>query len=189
MNKDELIISDTNIFLDLYETDSLKEFFSLPYEIRTTMLVFSEIKGDKELQAVKPFIDSGKLKIEQLSTAEFTACLNMSLTTPEDLSVTDCSVWQKAKQNNAKLITNDRKLRKAAENDKVEVHGILFVFEKMTEKNVMPYDKAINAVSKLITINKRCPKKQAQDLIDKLENCKKQTNKLQSKSDDDTQGY
>ena len=53
----------------------------------------------------------------------------------------------------------------------------------------MPYDKAINAVSKLITINKRFPKKQAQDLTDKLENCKKQTNKLQSKSDDDTQGY
>lgn len=58
--KKELIVSDTNIFIDLFNTNLLKEFFALPYEIKTTMLVFSEIKDDKQLQAIKPFIDSKK---------------------------------------------------------------------------------------------------------------------------------
>ena len=40
----KLIVSDTNIFLDLFDTDLLKEFFTLPYEIKTSMLVIGEIK-------------------------------------------------------------------------------------------------------------------------------------------------
>ena len=63
--KNNLIVSDTNIFLDLYDSDTLKEFFFLYHiKITTTMLVFSEIKDNKQLQLLKPFIDSGKLKIE-----------------------------------------------------------------------------------------------------------------------------
>lgn len=173
--KKNLIISDTNVFLDLYDADSLKEFFSLPYDIHTTMLVFSEIRGDRQLQSIKPFIDCGKLKIEQLSDAEFASCLNLSLTTPGDLSVTDCSVWQKAKEQNAKLITNDKRLRKAAENDNIEVHGILYIFEEMTRNNVMSAEKAMKSISKLIHINKRFPRKQAEVLLENLKDVKKQS--------------
>lgn len=168
-----LIVSDTNIFLDLYDADSLKEFFSLPFKISTTMLVFSEIKGDKQLQALKPFIDSGKLNVEKLTDNEFTHCLNLSLTTPGDLSITDCSVWQKAKLENAKLITNDRKLRKVAEQDKVEVHGILYIFEELTKNNLISVEKAVKSLSKLIAINKRFPKKEAEQLIENLNQSKK----------------
>ena len=41
---EKLIVSDTNIFLDLFDTELLKEFFNLPYEIKTSMLVIGEIK-------------------------------------------------------------------------------------------------------------------------------------------------
>ena len=186
--KNNLIVSDTNIFLDLYDSNFLKDFFSLPYKISTTMFVFSEIKDDKQLQALKPFIDSGKLKIEQLTDDEFSNCLNLSLTTPGDLSITDCSVWQKAKSENARLLTNDRKLRKAAEQDNVEVHGILYIFEELTNHNLIPVEKVEKTLRKLISINNRFPKKEAEKLIEKLNQSKKTVKKLKSPDDDSGQG-
>lgn len=80
MDKKELIVSDTNIFLDLYDTNLMKEFFSLPYKIKTTMLVFSEIKDDKQLQAIKPFVDSNKLSFEKMTNEEFKNCFVLKLT-------------------------------------------------------------------------------------------------------------
>lgn len=99
--------------------------------------------------------------------------MNLSLTTPGDLSITDCSVWQKAKSENARLLTNDKKLRKAAEQDNVEVHGILYIFGELTNHNLIPVEKAGKSLRKLISINKRFPKKEAEKLIEKLNQSKK----------------
>ena len=37
--KEQIVISDTNIFLDLITSDMLEDFFRLPFEICTTDLV------------------------------------------------------------------------------------------------------------------------------------------------------
>lgn len=181
---EKLIVSDTNIFLDLLDTELLKEFFNLPYEIKTSMLVIGEIKKDEQLQAIKPFIDSNKLKIGDISDEEFNSCYVLKLITPGDLSIADCSVWRMAKTDNAKLLTSDAKLRKAAEKDNVEVHGILFVFDEMISNNILSITKAIGKVDLLKEKNKRFPKKLAetknaewQELL-KQKKVLKQTKKL-----------
>lgn len=181
---EKLIVSDTNIFLDLFDTELLKEFFNLQYEIKTSMLVIGEIKKDEQLQAIKPFIDSKKLKIGDISDEEFNSCYVLKLVTPGDLSIADCSVWRMAKNDNAKLLTSDAKLRKAAEKDNVEVHGILFVFDEMILNNIIPITKAIEKLDLLKEKNKRFSKKLAetkklewQELI-KQKKALKQTKRL-----------
>ena len=176
---EKLIVSDTNIFLDLFDTELLKEFFNLPYEIKTSMLVIGEIKKDEQLQAIKPFIDSKKLKIGDISDEEFNSCYVLKLVTPGDLSIADCSVWRMAKNDNAKLLTSDAKLRKAAEKDNVEVHGILFVFDEMISNNILSPTKAIEKLDLLKEKNKRFSKKLAdikkeewQELIKRKKNLK-----------------
>ena len=173
--KNNLVISDANIFFDIIDSGLIKEFFSLPFDIRTTMLVLNEITDTRQLQAVKPFIDSDKLKVEQVSDELFAKSLMLSLTTPGDLSISDCAVWQVAKNNNAALLTGDGRLRKAAEKDNVEVHGILYIFDEMVNNSVNK-TKVINAVSYLINTNKRFPKKQAEDKIKQWKSIK--TNKM-----------
>lgn len=175
----KLIVSDTNIFLDLFDTDLLKEFFTLPYEIKTSMLVIGEIKKDEQLQAIKPFIDSKKLKIDDISDKEFNSCYVLKLVTLGDLSIADCSVWRMAKNDNAKLLTSDAKLRKAAEKDNVEVHGILFVFDELISNNSLSIEKAIEKLDVLKEKNKRFSKKLAdikkeewQELIKRKKNLK-----------------
>ena len=36
MEKEIIVVSDTNVFIDLYSIGLLKEFFSLPWEVHTT---------------------------------------------------------------------------------------------------------------------------------------------------------
>lgn len=181
IGKQELIVSDTNIFLDLFDSNLLKEFFALPYEIKTTMLVFSEIRNDKQLQTIKPFVDSKKLVIERMTEKEFKDCFTLKLTTPGDLSITHCSVWQTAKKHNAKLLTSDKNLRKAAEEDNLKVHGMFFVFEEMLFHKLITYEKACNAVKVLEQNNKRFPKKIAETKLREWQNNLKKINKSQVK--------
>ena len=143
-----------------------------------------KLKKDEQLQAIKPFIDSKKLKIGDISDEEFNSCYVLKLVTPGDLSIADCSVWRMAKNDNAKLLTSDAKLRKAAEKDNVEVHGILFVFDEMISNNILSPTKAIEKLDLLKEKNKRFSKKLAetkklewQELI-KQKKALKQTKRL-----------
>ena len=51
-----------------------------------------------------------------------------------DVSLTDCTVWYYAKQNNYTLQTDDRKLRNVSLIDGVEVHGIIYVIDQLVEE-------------------------------------------------------
>ena len=41
----DIVINDTNIFLDLYDVDLLHTFFQLPVQVHTVDFVVDEIKG------------------------------------------------------------------------------------------------------------------------------------------------
>jgi hypothetical protein len=44
MEKERVVVNDTNVFIDLYSIGLLEEFFSLPWEVHTTNLVMLELK-------------------------------------------------------------------------------------------------------------------------------------------------
>lgn len=47
-----LVVSDTNIFIDLWKIDLLDAFFQLPVEIHTTDFVINELtKGDIQIKS------------------------------------------------------------------------------------------------------------------------------------------
>lgn len=61
------------------------------------------------------------------------------------------------------LLTGDGKLRKIVQKDEVEVHGILYLFEKLLEYDIIDSETAIERMEALKNINTRLPK----DEIDK----------------------
>ena len=190
MKQSELIISDTNILIDLFQTNLLKDFFSLPYKIKTTTYVITEIVEAKQLEMIKPFIDSNKLEIVQPDEKTFHDLMLLVLVTPGDLSIADCSVWQEAKKTHAKLLTSDKNLKKAAEKDNVVVHGCLFVFDELIKHGKKKPSEIIAATKHLISLNERFPKKLAQEKIKKwisapLDNVDQTMKKSPKSSDDD----
>ncbi len=176
MITERIVISDTNIILDLLFLNMLDDFFSLPCDICTTDLVIDEIVQPAQQKILDSFVKSRKLEVVQFSPSEFSNITNLFVMNPNNASLTDCSVWYYAKQTNGRLLTGDGKLRKAAENDNVKVSGILYVFDNLIEYEILSRNKAADLLENLIKVNMRLPKDECEKRILTWRNISLQSN-------------
>ena len=70
MIQEKLVISDTNILLDLISVDMLEDFFSLPCDFSTTDFVISEIIQPAQIKAIEKYTKLKKLDIVSFSFEE-----------------------------------------------------------------------------------------------------------------------
>ncbi len=162
---EKLVVSDTNIFIDLISIDLLDGFFSLPWEIHTTDMIMKELKDSNQKLKVDTFRQQGFLKVKGFDGKEMLELLRMrnQAQKSSNASIQDCSVWKLAKNLGCPLLTGDNRLRKVVQRDDVEVHGILYVLDKMLELKVINHETAISKLQGLFSVNSRLPK----DEIDK----------------------
>ena len=66
----KLVITDTNVFFDIISIGALPEFFSLEYEIYTTVFVIQEIKQSDQKEAIEVFIRAKELTVIQFNPDE-----------------------------------------------------------------------------------------------------------------------
>lgn len=150
----KIIINDANILIDLAELDMLSDFFQLAFEFRTTNLILDEL-FDHQYQELVPFIESGSIVVDEISTDELGEIIAIRATKPT-LSEQDCSAFHQAKKYNASLITSDNSLRRFAKQNNIEVHGHLWVFDCLVDANIFSGAKATQKLTELIqTINLR----------------------------------
>jgi predicted nucleic acid-binding protein len=76
-------------------------------------------------------------------------------------------LW-KSIQLNSTLLTCDRKLKLEAKEHGLEVHGSIWVIEKLEEENILDKSKAIILLEKLKTVNDRLPMEEIDRVIKKL---------------------
>lgn len=72
-----LIISDTNIFFDIISIGALPEFFSLDYEICTTVFVIEEIIRSDQREAIEVFIRAKEINVIDFSAEEIDKILQL----------------------------------------------------------------------------------------------------------------
>jgi len=155
----KIVVNDTNVFIDLHDVGLLERFFLLPWEVHTTDFVMLELLNEGQKDAVAAYESKGYLHI---ATFEFQEVVKIrkiqeSVINKTNLSITDCSVWYYAKQNNYTLLTGDRKLRNSALNEGVEVRGIVYVFDELVANGIMPASLAAEKLALLKSINPRLP--------------------------------
>lgn len=162
---EKIVVSDTNIFIDLISVNLLDGFFNLPWEIHTTDMIMKELKDSNQKAVVDAFRQLGSLKVKEFDGNEMQELMRMRKRALEssNASIQDCSVWKLAKNLDCSLLTGDNRLRKVVQRDNVEVHGILYLFDKMLEHQVINHETAITKLQSLFNINSRLPK----DEIDK----------------------
>mgnify|MGYP004449101157 CR=1 FL=1 len=164
--KQKIVISDTNIFIDLVDASLVDAFFALPFEVHTTTYILEELLKMEQRAALEKHIANGRLHITSLEGEEFIDLLLLYNGAGSNLSVNDCSVWLLASMKDGALLTGDGNLRKKATQHGLEVHGILYVFDKLVEYDVISTAKAHAALEFLSHHNKRLPKS---DLEKRLE--------------------
>ena len=65
------------------------------------------------------------------------------------------------------MLTGDRRLRKYAEQQEIEVHGVLFVFDSMVNNSVIPALIAAEKLEELNRLNSRLPKAEIRERLRK----------------------
>lgn len=158
MIEEKLVISDTNIFLDLISVNMLEAFFSLPCAFSTTDFVMNEIIKTEQRKAIGKYVDTTKLQVVSFDAEDLLKIAEIHSQNTNNASFTDCSVWYHAKKTGGRLLTGDSKLRKVAENNDLKVSGILYIFDNLIEYGIIPEYIAADLLEALIQINMRLPK-------------------------------
>jgi predicted nucleic acid-binding protein len=159
-----IVVSDTNIFIDLLSINLLSDFFNLPIHVHTLDYVLNELEVRQQEEICKY-----NIVIKNHTSKEFDS-VSVFMQSNSNISFIDCAVWLYAKNNNYRLLTGDKVLRKYAEVDGVLVSGILFVFDMLVEFNIIDKQTAVHKLSELSGINSRLPKREIEERIFKWSN-------------------
>ncbi len=158
-----LLVSDANIFIDLYNIGLLEEFDKLNIKIATSDFVFNELN---DIQ--KDIIQTLDIEIYGLESAEMVTFMTQYKSLGQlKISYQDYSVFYIAKKYNGQLLTNDKALRKFAKSNMMEIKGIFYILDLIIEQSNLDKQTIINALDLLLK-NSWLPKNEILKRIDSL---------------------
>lgn len=163
----KILVNDTNIFIDLHSVGLLSEISSLPYEIHTVDFVVEEVIDSSQRAVLDKLISEGKITVNSFNEEELMDIVDEHSTISGNLSITDCSVCYFARKHRVPLLTGDRRLRKYAEQQAIEVHGILFIFDEMVHYSIISSSVAADKLEELYRLNSRLPKAAIKDRLNR----------------------
>ena len=179
-----VVVNDANILIDLIKLQLVEAFFNINWEFHSTNLIIENELYDEQKEQLQPYINNGKLIIQELDVEDMISIVNIQVQKPQ-LSDKDCSALHCAKKLNASLVTSDNTLRKFAKTKKVDVHGHLWVFDALLENNCITPQIAISKLNELNTINSKLNihKKECEARIEMWLNQANQDNKTNQGTD------
>lgn len=163
----KILVNDTNIFIDLHSVGLLEEMCRLPYEIHTVDFVVAEIADADQRRIFDELVDRGEIYVDGFTADEVIEIVEEHSSVSGNLSIPDCSVCYFARKHNVPMLTGDRRLRRYAEEQSIEVHGILFIFDELVRHDIISTSMAADRLEELFAINARLPKAEIRDRINR----------------------
>lgn len=157
-------VIDTNVLIDLDVGGLLADLFRLDIVWVIPDLVLAELNHPSPNALLKM-----GLRALELSSEEVEKIVEFGLQYP-NLSVYDRASLVLAMREGAMLITGDRRLRKAAEEQGVRVHGTLWVLDQLVERGI-PKQTAAQAIRQMLAGGRRLP----------IAECKKRLNRWEQR--------
>lgn len=148
--KIKIAVTDACIFIDLYDLGLVNSFFDLELEIHTTTSVYFELYEEQQ-QVLKAYQSIDSLIVHNLLESDFLQIHSESF--PKSLSETDKSVLYIANKLNACVLSSDKTVRNSAKNKGIEYHGMIWIFDKLVEENLLTKKEAFLKLKQLVAIN------------------------------------
>ena len=166
----EIVVNDTNILIDLAKADLLRLCPLMSLEFHTLDVIVEEVEDYEQRRAVDELVAEGTLKVRSLSGKQMMTVMEKveAYEGKCNLSPEDISVLVYAKENGFRLLTGDKTLRTKAIDDGVRVSGILYLTDRMVEENLVSAEEMISILKRLLTVNKRLPKRSIEERIEEL---------------------
>lgn len=147
----QLLISDANILIDLEDGELITDLFKLPFQFQVPDMLFAD-----ELEADHGYLLEHGLQLGELTPASM-AEVEILVKKYKQPSRYDCFALVLAKQEGCLLLTGDQNLRKAAEQEGIEVKGTLWIIEAMTTHQVISVQAARMAYKRMKQKGRRLP--------------------------------
>lgn len=163
----KILVNDTNIFIDLHSVGLLEEMCRLPYEIHTVDFVVAEIADADQRRIFDELVAQGGIFIDGFTADEVIEIVEEHSSVSGNLSIPDCSLCYFARKHNVPMLTGDRRLRRYAEEQSIEVHGILFIFDELVRHDIISTSMAADRLEELFAINARLPKTEIRNRINR----------------------
>lgn len=163
----KILVNDTNILIDLHSVGLLEEMCRLPYEIHTVDFVVAEIADADQRRIFDELVAQGGIFIDGFTADEVIEIVEEHSSVSGNLSIPDCSVCYFARKHNVPMLTGDRRLRRYAEEQSIEVHGILFIFDELVRHDIISTSMAADRLEELFAINARLPKTEIRNRINR----------------------
>ncbi len=152
----KVAVQDANILIDLELSGLLGNWFQLGIETHTTDLILEQVRegGHAEVLANAK---SGRLRTH-VSTAETLAkAVELAALNP-GIDLEDGSVCLLAQELGAILLTGDRRLRDVAVAQQVDVHGTLWIFDRLVEGGALSAAVACERLERLLRLDRYLPR-------------------------------
>ena len=163
----KILVNDTNIFIYLHSVGLLEEMCRLPYEIHTVDFVVAEIADADQRRIFDELVARGEISVDGFTADEVIEIVEEHSSVSGNLSIPDCSVCYFARKHNVPMLTGDRRLRRYAEEQSIEVHGILFIFDELVRHDIISTSMAADRLEELFAINARLPKAEIRERINR----------------------
>lgn len=154
-----LLISDSNIFIDLISGDLLQLMFQLPEEFAVPNILYKE-----ELAEQHSDLPGYGLKVLEIH-GEFMMEAYRLRAEYKGPGQNDLFALALAKQEACPLVTGDRDLRDAAKNEGVELHGTLWLVERMIDEKLITVGRAKEAFDMMKNDQRRLPWNKVKQLL------------------------
>lgn len=156
----KVLVSDTNIWIDLHRGGLLEAAFALPYQFVTTDFVWRELRRPPgtDLEALGLYVqalpEDGVQKLFSLRT------------TLRNPSLADVSCYYLATVHQWTLLTGDKAIRRVCESENMDVRGTLWVMDQLYEHQLVPAAKLAEALLAILNAGGRLPVAECNHRID-----------------------
>ena len=170
-----IIVEDTNIIIDLFNTGLLQFCKKMDIEFHTTDLVIKEIKMPEQRNTVKGLVTNKELNMAVFTIDEMLQLANLKeeCRGKNNLTTADCSVVMLAEKLGCRLLTADQKLIHFAQSRGLEASGLLWLTDEMVEKGVVRPQDMIVYLDRYLDSNKRAPEKEVNKRKEQYKNTRK----------------
>lgn len=158
-----LLISDANILMDIEEGDLLAPMFSLEYKFGVPDVLYYEELDDQHSHLLDLGLKVYKMTAESVERVQI---LSQAYARP---GRNDLFALALAEAENCTLLTGDAALRSAAETERVEVKGTVWLILEMVSQHRITVQVAKAALNKMRANGRRLPWDVAEQMLDEFE--------------------
>jgi len=147
----QILISDSNIFIDMEVANLTFKMFELPYHFATPDILYY----DELVEEHENLLDTD-LKILTLSS-ETIKYMETIVSVYPKASRNDLFALALAKQEHCPLLTGDAALRKAGKEEKIKILGTIWIIDELIKHNIITQDEAMEAYNMMKENKRRLP--------------------------------